>query len=67
MKHQRDKDAILNATMGYATHKNTSVDEYFKNSDKLKHNKEILKLNKRQAKLVEEDSLSKDWNTKKIN
>ncbi|MCD6435634.1 MAG: hypothetical protein J7L15_04535 [Clostridiales bacterium] len=61
MKHERDKIAILNSMFGYATHKNITPDEFFNQSQKLKTSKDIKDLNKRQGKLVFEDSLSKVW------
>ena len=61
MKHERDKIAILDSMFGYATHKKITPDEFFKQNQRLHTSKEIKDLNKRQALLVEEDSLSKVW------
>jgi len=61
MKHERDKEVILNSMFGYATHKNVTPDEFFKQNQKLKTSKDIKELNKRQGKLVSEDAMSKIW------
>ncbi len=61
MKHERDKTAILDSMFGYATHKDITPDDFFKQNQKIKTSKEIKDLSKRQGKLVEEDALSKVW------
>jgi len=59
MKHERDKQAVLSSMMGYATHKNITVDDFFKHSEKIKNTNDIIKLNQRQAKIIDQLSLSK--------
>ncbi len=61
MKHERDKTAILDSMMGYATHKNISPTQYFKNIKRINNNKEIKALSKRQAALVEDISPASTW------
>ena len=61
MKHTKQKQTILNSTMGYATHKNISPDNYFKQSDEIKHHKEIKELTNRQGKAVDDEALSRNY------
>ena len=64
MRHERDKDAILDSMFGYATHKNITPDKYFHEVERLKSSKDIKELNKRQAIKVDEDAISKVWKPK---
>ncbi len=61
MRHERDKTAILDSMFGYATHKNISPEQYFKNSSKIHTSKEIKELNNRQANLVKEQTPKSIW------
>ena len=61
MRHERDKTAILSSMMGYATHKKITPEQFFKENDRIKTSNDIKELKNRQAKLVDEDSLSKVW------
>ncbi len=61
MKREKQKNSILTSIMGYATHKNQSVDSYFEQSKDIKTHSEISNLKKRQAVKIDEDSLSKNW------
>ncbi len=61
MKHEKQKQTIINSMMGYATHKKISVDDFFKQSKEIKTHKEIKALKSRQGKTIDEEALSKNW------
>ena len=61
MKHERDKEVILNSMFGYATHKGISPNKYFKDVSKIHTSKDIIKLEAKQSKNVDEVSPTSIW------